>query len=159
MFQQSIVFESLANSACNSSDFACICTELQALGGSAKVAGACRPEDAAQYNAFQANVCGGGPLSTPASIIVTPTPAPTPAPAVNATTSAPVSPAKVNGTAPGGNGTNVVSASLAPNVPVGVAPAGATGPNAAQFTGGASSMKIGMLAGAMGIMGFVFAEL
>lgn len=70
----------------------------------------------------------------------------------------------MNGTTPGGNGTNVVPAPLGPNVPggvsLGVVLAGATtGTNAAQFTGGASSMKVGILAGAMGIMGFVFVEL
>jgi hypothetical protein len=168
---QTIVFESLANSACNPSDFLCICNELITLGVAASIATTCIPNEAAQYNAFQQTVCANGPFVPTTTIVVTPPPAP-----VNDSTSTPLPPASTpapeptpapvptppasNGTAPGagagvGNGTTLVPAGMT-HTP-GVPGAGVTLPP--QFTGGAGAVQIGGLAGLVGLIGFVFAEL
>ena len=141
--QQDIVFESLANSACNPSDFLCICKELQALDVAGKVAAGCSAAESAQYNAFRSTICSNGPFTT-TSVIVTPTPAP-----VNATSGTPAV------YTPASNGTLSNTTTLLPVIPAGAT----TAPPAAQYTGGVETVRIGVLAGAIGIMGFVFAEL
>jgi hypothetical protein len=70
--QQSIVFECLANSKCNTCDFACVCAELKHLNIEGKIGDKCSPADKAQYLHFQSDVCNGviPPPMSPSSIIV-----------------------------------------------------------------------------------------
>ena len=81
----------------------------------------------------------------------------------NATTVVPATLVPVPGAPgyPGAPGTASAPGAPGAGVTPDLVPAGATAarPSAAEYTGGASSMKMGALAGAMGIMGLVFAEL
>ncbi|KAH7401135.1 hypothetical protein DE146DRAFT_788609 [Phaeosphaeria sp. MPI-PUGE-AT-0046c] len=157
---QTIVFEYLANSKCNPADFPCICNELKALGISGKVGAKCSKNVLDQYVRFQDDVCRGVfPPTTPSSIIITPSISnkPTPAPVVNTTTI-------INGTTtvPVQVTSVVVITTKRPDGKPTVAPVVPTIPIAAPppaYTGGASAMEMGALAGMVGFMGLVFVGL
>jgi hypothetical protein len=160
---QGIVLENLANSACNPSDAVCICTDLGNLGISDKVGAKCTPADQTQYSTFQSNVCNNTPFPPTTTIIVTPTPAPV----VEASSTLVAPPAAYTpvaidtpvSVAPFPNATASTMVSVVPVTPTAPTDATPTGSAPAEFTGGASSVEIGVLAGVVGLMGFVFAEL
>jgi hypothetical protein len=102
-------------------------------------------------------------LSRLPRLFVTPTPAPVVeasstlvAPPVAYTPVAIDTPVSV---APFANATASTMVSVVPVTPTAPTDATPTGSAPAEFTGGASSVEIGVLAGVVGLMGFVFAEL
>ncbi|KAF1921247.1 hypothetical protein BDU57DRAFT_544792 [Ampelomyces quisqualis] len=174
---QTIVFSSLANSKCNPADLPCICTELKTSSLGALITAKCSAADAAQYARFEEDVCRGvlpPPQRSSSSVVVTVTQSSaltvaTPLPVWNSTTT-------VTTPASGGNGsTAVVSSGSTTRVVQGTATDGygvpttvktvvPVGPSVSvesppEYTGGAATMKMGALAGAVGFLGLVFAGL
>ncbi|KAF2865990.1 hypothetical protein BDV95DRAFT_612225 [Massariosphaeria phaeospora] len=180
---QAIVFTGLADSTCNPSDFPCICQELNRLDISSHIAATCTADELTQYADFQTNTCSNTnrqptyPPVVPSSTTPLPPPPPpsTPIPYANTTLPPPVVPSTPEAdttTAPFYNATSVV---LIPTTDAqgypSILTSQATGPAAVpsstsspEFTGGAASASFGtvravLMAGAIGLMGLVFAEL
>jgi hypothetical protein len=179
--QQPIVFESLANSYCNPADFLCICNELVKQGVADKIYSKCKSSVANQYMKFEGDVCHNVrpvlPPVTPSTIIVTPTPAPY---VVNSGYSNFTKPAvssegditvdvkittteTIKITTTNAAGSPIVVQSIVSSVVPSVAPppgyATPSGPPTPQYTGAATSMKMGAFAGAVGFLAVVFAGL
>ncbi|KAF1842585.1 uncharacterized protein K460DRAFT_188676 [Cucurbitaria berberidis CBS 394.84] len=171
---QTVVFECLSTSQCEPHDFACVCEELKKLDLHAKVAAACSAAECLEYDAFQDEVCGykpAPPASSSSSWAYTPKPysanatssAP-PAPVVNTTIVYPTATVtttqtiQIVTTNSAGQPTTIQSV-----VPPPPAVAKTTAPVAppSAYTGAAVAVdaKNVMMAGAMGLMGLIFAEL
>ncbi|CAO2658241.1 Nn.00g059640.m01.CDS01 [Neocucurbitaria sp. VM-36] len=179
---QTIVFECLQNSACSPHDFACVCDELYKLNLEGRVNAAC-PGDIDQYKKFQWDICNAGKKPEPPAN-VTSTPAPivvystgisnvtttVPGPFSNATVVVPVTTTEqqtqtvhVATTDAAGMPTTIVATIVTPVTIPATTPA--TTPAApTDYTGAGAalevvSMKSIMVAGAMGLVGLIFAEL
>jgi hypothetical protein len=186
--QQNIVFSKLADNSCNPADFQCACNQLVALGVTGKVSSACSATDTTEYVQFQRNICANVqpvvPVSTPSStssatsVIVTPTTTPastdlpsfslesvTPTPEVISSTTTEVP--YINSTSTDTESSTTETAAIVTSDSVGtVGPVPTTSAPPPDFMGAAatvSSFKAAALAvlagGALGLMGFVVAEL
>lgn len=179
-YQQDITFTSLADSTCNPADSNCICLQLQNLGVGDQVFRTCGAADSAQFNTFQGKVSTNniqpvvpGTLSStpsssapvtssapPSSYIVVSTSVPVVVPSSSVVPYAPIVP-PVNATTPaaGGNTTTSYVAMTTTDAAGNPTTLSSAIVAPAEYTGGAASMKMGALAGALGLLRFVFAGL
>ncbi|KAF2654510.1 hypothetical protein K491DRAFT_717108 [Lophiostoma macrostomum CBS 122681] len=186
---QTIIFTDIADSQCNPANFPCICDELVRLNVGAQISSTCTVDETAQYNSFVSSICPNNrqPTQPPSTSVNISTPIPpvsTPAP-IPIITGVPT-PNTTNVTIPVGPFVNTTITLVAPTettaeilIPTtdvngqpttvtshAVSPVQPTGPAEPGFSGAAGKVEVGfgyartgLMAGGIGIMGLVFAEL